>query len=236
MEYLLDNPQIENTYQEIIRKIRPIQNGAVAEMMTKRGLEYKVNLGASIVSLRLLAENYSKNHLLALKLWNKQWRETMILATMLDEPSQVTEEQIDYWVKSLPNIEMAEQASMNLFVFTPFAFQKAREWCLEKKNLVKMTGLLMMGRLALIDKTTADEAFESFFEVLPPLSKDPELSSIFIRSFTHIGRRNINLNNLAIMFARTLQTIDSPVSQMVAGEIIEELESDYIKEMLNEKA
>ena len=94
----------------------------------------------------------------------------------------------------------------------------------------------MMGRLALIDKTTADEAFESFFEVLPPLSKDPELSSIFIRSFTHIGRRNINLNNLAIMFARTLQTIDSPVSQMVAGEIIEELESDYIKEMLNEKA
>ena len=236
MEYLLDNPQIENTYQEIIRKIRPIQNGAVAEMMTQRGLEYKVNLGASIVSLRLLAENYSKNHLLALKLWNKQWRETMILATMLDEPSLVTEEQIDYWVKSLPNIEMAEQASMNLFVFTPFAFQKAREWCLEKKNLVKMTGLLMMGRLALMDKTTGDEAFESFFEVLPPLSKDPELSSIFIRSFTHIGRRNINLNKLAIMFARTLQTIDSPVSQMVAGEIIEELESDYIQEMLNEKA
>ncbi|GET30974.1 hypothetical protein [Prolixibacter sp. SD074] len=236
MEYLLDNRQIENTYQEIIRRIWPIKNGAVAEMMTKRGLEYKVNLGASIVSLRLLAENYSKNHLLALKLWNKQWRETMILATMLDEPSQVTEEQIDYWVKSLPTIEMAEQASMNLFVFTPFAFQKAREWCLEKKNLVKMTGLLMMGRLALMDKTTGDEAFESFFEVLPPLSKDPELSSIFIRSFTHIGRRNISLNKLAIMFARTLQTIGSPVSQMVAGEIIEELESDYIREMLDEKA
>ena len=236
MEYLLDNPQIENTYQEIVRKIRPIQNGAVAEMMAQRGLDYKVNLGASVVSLRQLAADYPKNHLLALKLWNKQWRETMILATLLDEPAQVTEEQLDYWVKSFPNIEMAEQASMNLFVFTPFAFAKAREWCLGKKNLVKMTGLLMMGRLAMTDKTTGDEAFESFFEVLPPLSKDPELSSIFIRSFTHIGRRNLKLNQLAIMFARTLQTIDSPVAKMVALEIIDELESDYIQEMLKDKA
>lgn len=235
MEYLLDNPKIENTYQEIIRKLRPIQNGAIAEMMAKRGLEYKVNLGASVVSLRQLASGYDRNHLLALKLWNKQWRETMILATLLDDPKQVTEEQLDYWVKSFPNIEMAEQASMNLFIYTPFAFQKAKEWCLEKKNLVKMTGLLLVGRLAMTDKTTADEEFESFFEVLPPLSKDPELSSIFIRSFTHLGRRNKNLNKLAIMLARTLQTIDSPVSQMVAEEIIDELESEYVQEMLNDK-
>jgi len=109
MEYLLDNPVSERTYQEILRRVKPLQNGEVADSMTKRGVVYKLNLGASVVSLQQLAGEYARDHLLALKLWNKQWRETMILATLLDKPEEVTEHQMDFWVKQIPQIEMAEQ-------------------------------------------------------------------------------------------------------------------------------
>src|SRR5512133_3007041 len=136
MDYLLDDPEVDRMFQEIVSKIRPLQNGEVVNSMQKRGIDYKVNFGVSIPLLQQLASGYGKNHLLALKLWNKQWRETMILATLLDEPGKVTENQMDFWVKNFQSVEIAEQAAMNLFSKTGFAYQKAFEYCLGKQLLV----------------------------------------------------------------------------------------------------
>jgi hypothetical protein len=236
MNYLLDNPDAERIFQEILSKIKPLQNGEVVNSMEKRGVVYKVNFGVSVPLLRQLASTYENNHLLALKLWNKQWRETMILATLLEEPSEVTENQIDFWVKNFPSIEIAEQAAMNLFSKTSFAYQKAFEYCHGKKLLVKIVGLLMIGRLALTDREASDEKFETFFELMPPLSKDPQLAIVFSRVFIQIGMRNLNLNEIAIRHAMILKTIDSKTAQENAEHIIDELENDDIKEIIKSRS
>jgi 3-methyladenine DNA glycosylase AlkD len=141
-----------------------------------------MNWGVSIIDLREIARQFEPDHLLALKLWNKQWRETMILATLLDEPKLVTEEQIDFWTKTFENTEIAEQASANLWVKTKFAFVKAMEWCRGKKHIIRFTGLHLIGRLALTDKSAIDEMFEPFFEELPTLAKDSSLNTVFYRT------------------------------------------------------
>jgi len=231
MNYLLDNPDTERIFQEILSKIKPLQNGEVVNSMQKRGVDYKVNFGVSIPLLRDMASNYEKNHLLALKLWNKQWRETMILATLLEEPSEVTENQIDFWVKSFQSVEIAEQAAMNLFSKISFAYKKAFEYCLGKKLLVKIVGLLMIGRLALTDREATDEQFDPFFELMPPLSKDPQLSIVFSRVYIQIGMRNLNLNEIAISHAKILKTIDSKTAQENAENILSELDCEDAKEI-----
>jgi len=231
MEYLLDDPVSERAYQEILRRVKPLQNGEVADSMTQRGVVYKMNLGASIVSLMQLAESYPKSHLLALKLWNKQWRETMILATLLDKPEEVTENQMDLWVKQIQQIEMAEQVAMNLFSKTPFAFRKAIEYCLAKKTLCKITGLLMMGRLALTDRSAPNEQFESFLELFPPLAKDAQLSLVFKRIFVQIAMRNPVLYDLALKQAYLLKTLDSAVALENAEQLISQLECDAVREL-----
>ncbi len=231
MEYLLDDPVSERAYQEILRRVKPLQNGEVADSMTQRGVVYKMNLGASIVSLMQLAESYPKSHLLALKLWNKQWRETMILATLLDKPEEVTENQMDFWVKQIQQIEMAEQVAMNLFSKTPFAFRKAIEYCLAKKTLCKITGLLMMGRLALTDRSAPNEQFESFLELFPPLAKDAQLSLVFKRIFVQIAMRNPVLYDLALKQAYLLKTLDSAVALENAEQLISQLECDAVREL-----
>jgi hypothetical protein len=232
MEYILDDPGSELIFQEILRKLRPLQNGEVSEAMTKRGLDYKLNLGASIVSLQQLAEHYRPNHLVALKLWNKQWRETMILATLIEDPMAVTANQMDFWVKSFPTVEMAEQAAMNLFPKSPLAYEKAAEYAMGKKTLMKITGLLMMGRLALTDKSGKDDKFEAFFEILPPLAKDPQLSLVFGRIFIQLAMRNVTLYNVAMMQLSILRTLDSPVARETAGRIAGELDSDEVRELV----
>jgi len=129
MDFILDNPETEKEYQQLLRQIKLRKNGDVSISMKRQGIEYKLNYGVSVVELREFAKEKKPDHLLALKLWNKQWRETMILATLLDEPEEVTEEQMDFWTKSFENQEIAEQASANLWVRTKYAFVKALEWC-----------------------------------------------------------------------------------------------------------
>lgn len=236
MEYLLDDPVSERVYQEILRKVRPLQNGGVADSMSQRGVVYKLNLGASVISLQQLAGGYQPNHLLALKLWNKQWRETMILATLLEKPDEVTENQMDFWVKQIQHIEIAEQVAMNLFSRTPFAYEKAVEYCLGKKTLSKITGLLMMGRLALTDRSTGNDRFETFLELFPPLAKDAQLSLVFRRVFVQIAVRNLELYEIALQQAHLLRTLDSAVAKENAEQLIEQLECDSVKELVSQRS
>ncbi len=235
MDYLLDNPEAERIYQEILVRIKRLQNREVVNSMQRRGIDYKVNFGVAVPMLHQIASGYAKNHLVALKLWNKQWRETMILATLLEDPSDVTENQMDFWVRNFQSTEIAEQAAMNLFSKTSFAYKKAFEYCIGKKLLVKIVGLLMIGRLALTDQKAADENFDPFFELMSPLSKDSQLSLVFSRIFIQIGMRNMNLHELAIRHASILKTIDSEVSCQNANLILSELNYEEVIAIIKQR-
>ena len=223
MDILLDDPVVDGQFRELLAKIRRLKNGETVAQMKAHGLVYKVNWGASVISLRELAKSYERNHLLALKLWNKQWRETMILATLLDEPDKVTEEQLDYWTKSFTTTEIAEQAVANLFVNTKFAYVKALEWCRGKKHLVRYTGLHLMGRLAMVDKKAIDEMFEPFFVVIFPLVKDPALGQIFYRSMLILANRSEQLKAKCIEFLELAQDMDEDHALKMSALLLEDL-------------
>ena len=231
MDLLIDDPKSEQQFRQILTRIRLAKNGEIVEQMKEHGLLYKVNWGASIMALREIASQYEPNHLLALKLWNKQWRESMILAAMMDVPSEVTEEQMDYWTKSLETTEIAETLNTFLWVKTRYAFVKSLEWCRGKKHLVRFSGLHLMGRLAIVQKAAIDELFEPFFDVLSPLAKDPNLKQIFYRSFILLGMKSKTMNESAILFAEGLKELDSEVSKSLSEMILTELRSDYANDL-----
>ena len=230
MDVIIDDPVQEQEFRRILTLVRLSKNGEVVEQMKKHGLVYKMNWGVSISRLREIAAQFKPNHLLALKLWNKQWRETMILAAMLDVPESVTEEQMDYWTKSVETTEIAETLNTFLWVKTKFVFVKALEWCRGKKHLVRYAGLHLMGRLALVEKSAMDEFFEPFFDILSPLAKDPSLKQVFYRSYILLGMKGKAMNERAIIFAEELKLVDSEECRNLAELILAELRSEYVQE------
>jgi hypothetical protein len=229
MDFILDNQETEKKFQQILTLIKSRKSGEVGDLMSQNGIIYKTNFGVSIIDLREIAKQFEPDHLLALKLWNKHWRETMILATLIDEPNLVTEEQIDFWTKSFENNEIAEQASANLWVKTKFAFVKAMEWCRGKKHIIRYTGLHLIGRLALTDKSAIDEMFEPFFEELPILAKDSALNIVFYRTVVALGTRSKYLYQQTIELAETLQMSDSENAVKQGEELFDELTTDYFQ-------
>ncbi len=223
MDFILDNPETEKQFQDILRQIKRMKNGETVDAMKSHGLIYKTNWGVSIVQLRTIAQKYQRNHLLALKLWNKAWRETIILATMLEEPDKMTEEQTDYWIKSLNTTELIDQAIFNLYAETKYAFVKAMEYCCGKKFLVHYAGLQLIGRLARIDKKAIDEMFEVFFPKLIALAKDPKLHQPLYNSIYALANRNETLQQSCITFLNELKQDDNKNAQHIASLLLEDI-------------
>lgn len=236
MDFILDNKETEVKYQNLIKSIKLKKNGDVADMMKQQGIQYKMNWGVAVFELREMARGYEPDHLLALKLWNKQWRETMILATLLDNPKEVSEQQMDFWTKSFVNTEIAEQASANLWVKSKFAFIKALEWCRGKKHVVRFTGIHLIGRLTITDKNAIDEMFEPFFDELPVLARDEKLFTPLYRTIIAIGSRSELLNELSIELSKTFQLSDSETAIRLGEQLFDELTSDYFQEIVRGKS
>lgn len=235
MDFILDNQDTEKQFQQLLKVVKLRQSGEVSEAMNQQGITYKLNWGVSLLDLREIAKSFKPNHLLALKLWNKQWRETMILATLLDEPDKLTEEQMDFWTKSFENTEIAEQASTNLWVKSKFAFAKALEWCRGKKHLVRFTGVHLIGRLAITEKNAIDEMFESFFDELPTLAKDPKLYTPLYRTIIAMGARSKLLNKQCIELAKEFQLSDSENALKLGEQLFDELSSAYFQDIFKSK-
>ena len=232
MVFILDNQETEKKFQRLLTMIKSHKNGDVAELMLKKGITYKRNWGVSLVELRQMAGEFNPDHLLALKLWNKQWRETMILAALLDEPKKVTEEQMDFWTKSFENTEIAEIVSTHLWVKSKFAFIKSLEWCRGKKYLVHYTGIHLMGRLAISEKKALDEMFEAFFDEIPTLAKDIKLSTVIYRSVLAMGSRSYLLNKQSVELTNLLQNSSSDAASKLGVTLYEELTSTHILEII----
>ncbi len=233
MDFILDNKETEKKFQDLLSVIKLRRSGEVSDAMKSKGIAYKLNWGVSLIELREIAKSIEPDHVLALKLWNKQWRETMILASLVDSPEKVSEEQMDFWTKSFENSEIAELASTHLWAKSKFAFIKALEWCRGKKHLVRFTGIHLVGRLAISDKKAINEMFDSFFDEFPTLAKDKKLYTVLYRTIIALGTRSKYLNESSIELAKIFQLSNSENSIKLGEQLYEELTSEYIQETLN---
>ena len=117
---------------EIIKRIkndfRLGMNGIISTSMRNRGMDYKIIFGLSLPQLRTLAEKYSPNQEVAIRLWNENIRESKLLATMIFPYSEMSMEIAKEWIEDIKYSEVADIASMYLFSKLPYAEQLCLEY------------------------------------------------------------------------------------------------------------
>ena len=117
---------------EIIKSIkndfRLGMNGIISTSMRNRGMDYKIIFGLSLPQLRTLAEKYSPNQEVAIRLWNENIRESKLLATMIFPYSEMSMEIAKEWIEDIKYSEVADIASMFLFSKLPYAEQLCLEY------------------------------------------------------------------------------------------------------------
>ena len=141
------NKEIQERVKEIKQSFRQLMDGRTAQSMRDKGLDYKLNWGASIPMLREKAEEIGKDYDLAIELWKADVRECKILATMIMPVERMLPEVVDIWMEQMTSQEIAEQAAFNLFQYLPYAPEKAYQWIASDKELEQLCGFHILSRL-----------------------------------------------------------------------------------------
>jgi 3-methyladenine DNA glycosylase AlkD len=155
---------------------------------------------------------------------------------MVDDPAQVTIDQMDRWVRDFDSWDVVDGSCGNLFDKTPFAVAKAREWCKREEEFVKRAGFVLMAELAVHDKQAKDKLFLDFLPLIIAGASDKRnfVKKAVNWTLRQIGKRNLKLHKAAVSTALKIQKNQSGAAQWVASDALRELKSPQVQKRLRE--
>ncbi|MGD0918544.1 MAG: DNA alkylation repair protein [Thermodesulfobacteriota bacterium] len=218
-------------YKEVIQQLESLSDPTAVAGMQRFGIQTKYIYGISIPHLRKMAKQIGRSHPLAQRLWASGIHEARILASMVDDPEVVTEEQMERWVKDFDSWDVCDQCCNNLFYKTKLAYQKAVQWSGRNEEFVKRAGFVLMAVLAVHDKEVRDRKFVKFFSIIRREATDDRnfVKKAVNWALRQIGKRNLNLNGMAIKIAKEIREIDSKAAKWIASDALRELTSKTIQ-------
>jgi 3-methyladenine DNA glycosylase AlkD len=218
----------------ILRRLQSLGDPKAVEGMARFGITTRKVFGVSTPDLRKMAKEIGKNHNLAQELWSVDVLETRGLAFLIDDPSEVTEKQMEQWVREFDNWAVCDGCCANLFDKTVFAWKKAVEWSRRKREFEKRAAFTLMAALAVHDKKAADKQFVSFLPIIKREAKDERnfVKKAVNWALRQIGKRSASLNREAIQTAKEIQRLDSKSARWIAADALRELTSAAVQRRL----
>lgn len=220
--------------EDILEHLQSLADPDALQGMARGGIGTERALGVRIPHLRDLARRIGTDHALAGQLWDAAYRETRILASMVDDPAQVTEAQAEAWAADFADWEVCDQCCMNLLAHLPFAWRKAAEWAARDEEFVKRAGFVLMACLAVRDKKAGDDQFEAFLPVIQREAADGRnaVKKAVNWALRQIGKRNLALNAKAVAAAEDIARMEAPAARWVASDALRELTGEKVQERL----
>jgi len=221
----------------ILKELKSKGNPANVAGMARYGIRSKDIYGVPIPAIRNLAKKIGVDHDLASALWKTANHEARLLACLIDDPTLVSEQQMDRWVQDFDSWDLCDQCCSNLLDKTPYAHAKALEYSKRDEEYVKRAGFTLMATLAVHDKKSGDEAFMRF---LPTILKGSTDDRNYVKkavnwALRQVGKRNKELNKKAIEAAKKMQKLDSKSARWIASDALRELTGEKVQQRLAAK-
>ena len=222
------------TLTEVMGKLTDQADPAQLDGMSRFGITAEKRLGVTVPQMRVIAKQTGKDHQLALALWETGIAEAMIVAAMVDVPAEVTEAQMEAWVVSFNSWDVCDQVCMNLFEKTPLAWDKIRDWSQREEEYVKRAAYALIACLAWHDKGASDENFIALFPLIKSGATDERnyVKKSVSWALRNIGKRNSNLNAVALQTAQDLKEMDLKSARWIGSDAVRDLNSDATRRRL----
>jgi 3-methyladenine DNA glycosylase AlkD len=211
--------------KEIIEFLKQKADPVYLAGMQRYAIDATHAMGVRLPELRKLAKIIKKDHALALELWDTGLHEARMLASMIDDPAMVTEDQIDNWARDFNSWDLCDQVCGNLFDRTPFAIPKAIEFSARDDEFVKRAGFVLMAEYAVHHKSAPNETFIALLLIIEREACD---NRNFVKkavnwALRQIGKRNNILKLEAIQTAQKILKQNHKSAKWIAANALTEL-------------
>lgn len=200
------NEEVQQQLRDIKQSFRLMMDGAVAQSMREKGVDYHLNWGATLPRLREKASEIGPNYDLAIALWKENIRECKILATMVMPADQILPEVVDIWMEQTETVEIAEQAAMNLYQHLPYAPVKAYQWIASDHELYQLCGFHILSRLFMRGQEPNERGINEFLDQahVALLSSSLSVRKAALNSLNHFSALGLVYERLADSILRRI--------------------------------
>lgn len=230
------------TAEQIIAELEMLSDPAKVADLERYAIKTPKWFGIRTPELKAFAREIKKlvkdRHTIAAELWNSGIYDVRAVAFMIDDPKQVTPQQMDAWCADFDNWATVDGACGYLFCRTPFAYDKAFEWAEREPEFEKRAAFSMMAYLAVHDKNAPNDRLASFLPIIEKHSYDERnfVKKAANWALRQIGKRNLALNAVAIDSARRIKESGTKAGRWIAADALRELESPAVQERLARKS
>lgn len=173
------------------------------------------SFGIGLTQLRKLAKTVGRDHKLAQQLWKTNVYDAKVVSLLIDDPKQITRDQVEGQVESLQGGYLAHVFSTcgATLPKAPFAFELACEW-LDSEHSTRRRcawGLMYEFSKLKTKKAPSEEFFLECIERIHDTIHDDE--DMWVRESMNtalmgIGIRSKKLNKAAIKAAKSIGKVD----------------------------
>jgi 3-methyladenine DNA glycosylase AlkD len=210
------------TAKEVLRLLHAKARPNELDGMARFGMAPEKRLGVAVPEMRRIARQVGRDHLLALALWKTKIPDAMMLASMIDDPEEVTERQMEEWVKDFNSWDVCDQVCMNLFEQTPLAWKKAVQWSTRGEEFTRRAAFALIACLAWHNREVPDTHFVKFIPWIKTAASDERgmVKKGVNWALRNIGKRSPSLHRVALQAAEEIGRMDARSARWISSNVI----------------
>ncbi len=165
--------------------------------------------GVSFTKIRKMAKNIGRDAHLAEMLWRSGNHDARILATMVMDPAELSEELADRWVEELNNYVLTDAFS-DMLSHAVFVISKAEDWIEKPDEWISSAGWNLFSHIAMDDETLDDLYFDNLIaRIEENIHQSPNRTRYSMNNaLIAIGIRNAALEEKAKTAARRIGKVE----------------------------
>jgi 3-methyladenine DNA glycosylase AlkD len=207
---------------------------SVRDGMARYAIPNDKALGVLMGDIQKLGKLLGRDHALALELWKTDVYEARMLCAYIDEVDKVTPARMDAQAREFDNWAICDTLCFALWVRSPHAFKKIKQWSNHKAEYVKRASFALLASMALKHKDSTDA---DYMRCLPLIEKAASDERNFVKKGVNwalrgIGRRSAKLNKASIALAKKLAASEDAAPRWIGKDALRELSSAAVQKRL----
>ena len=225
MKFFAYNENLDEQMKSVQRRIRALMNGEVASQLAAAGINYSKLFGVSLVHLRKLSQELESNNEFADRLWHRNIRETMILATMVVQRESVSDDQLMEWAGGINNIELAEQMAFNLLGKRANSEMIIEKWMLHAEFYVRYSALMALGWQFRFRGEDALRIAKANLLTIEAMATDPSICRAVVHCLKMAGRFSEELRPVILQLVERWMKDEAIHLQRAGKDILFEIDA-----------
>jgi 3-methyladenine DNA glycosylase AlkD len=220
--------------EDALAWLRKHSKKSVRDGMARYAIPNDKALGVLMGDIQKLAKRLGRDHGLALELWKTDIYEARMLCAYIDEVDKVTPARMDAQARAFDNWAICDTLCFALWVRSPHAFKKIRQWSNHRAEYVKRAAFALLASMALKHKESTDA---DYLRCLPLIERAASDERNFVKkgvswALRGIGRRSPKLNKSSITLAKRLAASEDAAPRWIGKDALRGLSSAAVQKRL----